>query len=262
MNDIYETMGYKRYPDDIVMPKTQKLTIYAFPEEYNYPQIQQLNNWFNLDVFNKNPEQKHIELEELVPKKFLDDNLNGKFSGKWIYVSLGSMGSVDLNLMDRLLKTLNKTNHKYIVSKGPRHYEFELSGNLWGERYLPQQEILPIVDLVITHGGNNTVTETFAQGKPMIILPLFADQHDNGQRLHETKWAIKLNPYSFTEEQMIESIDQLLNDNELKMKLDKASKRIRTSNKQEILCQLIDKILEQSEVDNKIKVNNIINGIH
>lgn len=245
-------MGYERYPNDLVMPNTQKLTIYAFPEEYNYPQIKKLTNWFNLEVFNGNPDQKHIKLEELVPKYFFDDDLNGTFTGKWIYVSMGSMGSVDLDLMNRLIKTLSKTNHKYIVSKGPRHYEYELTGNLWGERYLPQEEILPIVDLVITHGGNNTVTETFAQGKPMIILPLFADQHDNGQRLHETKWAIKLNTYSFTEQQMIESIDRLLNDHELKMKLDKASKRIRALNKHEILCQLIDEILEQSEDDKQM----------
>ena len=36
----------------------------------------------------------------------------------------------------------------------------ELRDGMWGEEFVPQPAILPQVDLVITHGGNNTVTES------------------------------------------------------------------------------------------------------
>lgn len=176
-NDFVESLGYDRYPNDIKTPRTAVMTVYACPEEWNYPAIQKKPDWFNLEVFNIKSSKNVPDLEMLLPKSFITENLNNNFSGKYIYVSLGSMGSVDLELMKRLLIALAKTSHKYIVSKGPLHAQFELPGaNQWGDRYLPQLDILPHVDLVITHGGNNSITEIFAQGKPTIVLPLFADQ--------------------------------------------------------------------------------------
>ena len=65
-----------------------------------------------------------------------------------------------------------------------------------GEAFLPQPAIIPQVDLVITHGGNNTVTESFHHGKPMVCLPLFWDQVDNAQRLAETGFGARLPAYA------------------------------------------------------------------
>jgi UDP:flavonoid glycosyltransferase YjiC (YdhE family) len=60
---------------------------------------------------------------------------------------------------------------------------------MWGESYVPQTRVLSLVDSVITHGGNNTVTETFSFGKSM---PLFVDQFDNAQRIEEKGYGIRL----------------------------------------------------------------------
>ena len=48
-------------------------------------------------------------------------------AGALVYLSLGSLGSADVGLMQRLVDVLGRTEHRYIVSKGPQHDTFELA---------------------------------------------------------------------------------------------------------------------------------------
>jgi UDP:flavonoid glycosyltransferase YjiC (YdhE family) len=81
-----------------------------------------------------------------------------------------------------------------------------------GAPIVPQTKVIPQVDLVITHGGNNTTTEALHFGKPMIVLPLFWDQYDNAQRMHELGLGLRLETYAFTDDQLIGAVDRLLAD--------------------------------------------------
>ena len=114
--------------------------------------------------------------------------------------------------MRRLVAVLGQTRHRFIVSKGPLADEYELPSNMWGAAQVPQTNVLPHVDLVITHGGNNTTTEAFHFGKPMILLPLFWDQYDNAQRVDELGYGVRLATYAFADEQLTGAVDRLLND--------------------------------------------------
>jgi UDP:flavonoid glycosyltransferase YjiC (YdhE family) len=96
------------------------------------------------------------------------------------------------------------------VSKGPLHAEYDLADNMVGAEFLPQTTLMPQVDAVITHGGNNTVTEALHFGKPMIVLPLFWDQYDNAQRMHELGFGVRLATYAFTEQEMHDAVDRVL----------------------------------------------------
>ena len=114
--------------------------------------------------------------------------------------------------MRRLVDVLSRAPHRFIVSKGPQHDEYELAENMWGAEFVPQPAILPLVDLVITHGGNNTTTECFHFGKPMLALPLFWDQYDNAQRVDETGFGVRLATYDFEDAELLGAIDRLLAD--------------------------------------------------
>ena len=122
-----------------------------------------------------------------------------------------------------------------------------LHDNQAGEGFLPQPAILPGVDLVITHGGNNTVTEAFHHGKPMIVLPLFWDQVDNAQRIDETGFGRRLATYDFRDEELTDAIDELLADGPLARRLIEMSTRIKSARGTVRAADLIERVARTGE---------------
>jgi UDP:flavonoid glycosyltransferase YjiC (YdhE family) len=112
------------------------------------------------------------------------------------------------------------------VSTGPLHAEIELAPNMWGAEFVPQTSVIPLADLVITHGGNNTTTECLHFGKPMIVLPLFWDQYDNAQRVDELGLGARLDTYGFSDGELTAAITRLLGDAALRERLARGAAQI------------------------------------
>lgn len=211
-NAWVQEQGAPPLPDLEFIHTSALMNLYVYPEMLDYIDRRPLNaTWHRLDSSVRETDGT-FEL----PAEMRDRDDGSAL----IYLSLGSLGSADVDLMRRLVDVLGRTPHRYIVSRGPRHDEYELASNMWGAELVPQTRVIPLVDLVITHGGNNTVTETFHFGKPMILLPLFWDQHDNAQRVHETGFGVRLDTYTFTDGDMGQALDRLLHDQSLRVRLD------------------------------------------
>jgi len=157
------------------------------------------------------------------------DTLGDDGDASLVYLSLGSLGSADVDLMRRLVDVLSRTRHRYVVSKGPRADEFELPDNMWGEARVPQTNVIPHCDLVVTHGGNNTTTEAFHFGKPMIVLPLFWDQYDNAQRVHELGLGVRLDTYAFEDDELRRAVDRLVGDQDVRSRAEGLGAAIRSA---------------------------------
>lgn len=164
-----------------------------------------------------------------------------------IYLSLGSLGSADVELMRELVALLADTPHRYLVSRGPRQDEYTLAANMTGAEFLPQTSILPHVDAVITHGGNNTVTECMWFGKPMLVLPIFWDQHDNAQRIDECGYGIRLPTYALTGASLTAAVTRLLTDERLRDRAAAAGRRLRRHPGTENAADLIERVARTGE---------------
>jgi MGT family glycosyltransferase len=229
-------LSYGRYGPDLIA-ESRWLNLYSYPAEVDYARERFLApTWHRLDSTVRAAETTW-ELPEHLRNR----------DGALIYLSLGSLGSADVGLMQRLVDLLATTEHRVIVSKGPLADQISLHDNQTGEGFLPQPAILPQVDLVITHGGNNTVTEAFHHGKPMIVLPLFWDQVDNAQRIDETGFGRRLATYDFRDEELTDAIDELLADGALARRLIAMSERIKATKGTVRAADLIERVARTGE---------------
>ncbi len=229
--------GAPALPEGEFIHSSSFLNLYIYPDEIDYPRARPLDaTWHNLGSSVRTTD----------PPFSLPAELDGG-DGSLIYLSLGSLGSGDVPLMEQLVEVLGATPHRFIVSKGPQHAEYELAGNMAGEEFLPQTSLLPDVDLAITHGGNNTVTECLHFGVPTIVLPLFWDQHDNAQRIDETGCGVRLPTYTFEPEAMSAAIDRLTADHALASRLDTISAGLRARPGNQRAAELIARLAETGE---------------
>jgi MGT family glycosyltransferase len=187
--------GAPPLPEGEFVHESPHLDLYLYPAEVDYPRSQPLGQvWHRLDAC----------VREAPPWEPPPGD------GKIVYLSLGSLGSGDIELMQRLVGFLAETPHRVVVSMGPQHEQLELAGNMTGAEFLPQPSVLPHADVVITHGGNNTVTECLYFGRPMVVLPLFWDQYDNAQRIDELGLGVRLPPYEVDGAELRPAVDGLL----------------------------------------------------
>jgi MGT family glycosyltransferase len=208
--------GAPPLPDLEFIHQSERLNLYVYPEAADYRRSHApAPTWHRLESSVRRTEEAWDVPEELAGE------------GALVYLSLGSLGSADVELMRRLVAVLADTPHRYVVSKGPRADEFELPDNMWGQARVPQTNVIPHCDLVITHGGNNTTTEAFHFGKPMIVLPLFWDQYDNAQRVHELGLGVRLDTYAFEDDDLRRAVDRLVADDNLRARMDAVGKAIR-----------------------------------
>lgn len=226
--------GAPTLPELEFIHSSREANLYVYPEEIDYTDTRPLDStWHRMDSSVRDTDGEFV-LPEIASKRPSGSAL--------IYLSLGSLGSADVDLMRRLVSILGKTRHRIIVSKGPQHDTYSLTENMYGSEFLPQTKVIPQVDLVITHGGNNTVTESLHYGKPMIVLPLFWDQYDNAQRVDETGVGVRLSTYAFKDHELTDAIEKLISDTALHTRLKAMSERIQESDGIKLAANVIESV--------------------
>jgi len=145
-----------------------------------------------------------------------------------VYLSFGSLGSGDVGLLKRLITALGKLAYRALVNVGAYKNQYQnLPANVIVESWFPQPSVIPQMDVVIHHGGNNSFTECLLFGKPAIVMPFAWDGHDNATRVQETGHGFKLTRADWSEASLAARLYDCLHDPAVRARLSATSAQMR-----------------------------------
>ena len=75
-------------------------------------------------------------------------------------------------------------------------------------------------------------------------MPLFADQFDNAQRVHEKGFGIKLNAHRCTKEELMNATNKFIENYDLALRLKKISERIKVEVKLGKVSEFIEQLIK------------------
>jgi len=147
-----------------------------------------------------------------------------------IYVSFGSLGSGDTELLKRIIAVMGTLPYRALVNVGDYMDQYEsVPPNVIIDKWFPQPSVIPQVDAVIHHGGNNSFNEALFFGKPAIIMPFCWDGLDNAARIHDTGYGDQLPRYTWTDEQLSGMIARLIADQGMAKRLGEVAKHMQSA---------------------------------
>jgi UDP:flavonoid glycosyltransferase YjiC (YdhE family) len=105
-----------------------------------------------------------------------------------IYLTLGTVAFGAVEVLTRAAREISELDVDVLVAVGPEGDPSvlgELPSNVRLERFVAQAKVLPLVDLIVHHGGTGTVLGAAEVALPQLILPQGADQFVNARILSE-----------------------------------------------------------------------------
>ncbi len=129
-----------------------------------------------------------------------------------VYFTLGTFDTHH-DLYERVLEGLRELAVSVVMTIGERNDPADFGpqpANVRIERFIPQEEVLPYSDLVVSHAGSGTLLGAFSHGLPLISLPMGADQPYNARRCAELGLGQTLDAVSVTPREVRKAAEQVL----------------------------------------------------
>ncbi|RUV18637.1 glycosyltransferase [Mesorhizobium sp. M7A.F.Ca.MR.245.00.0.0] len=140
--------------------------------------------------------------------------------GPLVYVSFGSLGAMDVGLIERMLAVFDRLPARFIVNVGGLRDAYRaVPDNVYLDAWFPQPSVVAKSDLFIHHGGNNSFCEALRFGVPSLIMPYCWDGHDNARRAGETGVGDHIGRDAWTEGVLERAILGLLADDAMRARL-------------------------------------------
>ncbi|WP_158795364.1 glycosyltransferase [Pedobacter sp. L105] len=127
-----------------------------------------------------------------------------------VFVSLGTL-LVDIRaaFFQKLVEAFANAPLTIIAATSPDIFE-QWPDNFIVSSFVPQAELMPKMDVVICHGGFNTVNDTFINGLPMLITPIAYDHFHTAKLIEDAGCGIKIRYKRLRIEDLKKAVFELL----------------------------------------------------
>jgi MGT family glycosyltransferase len=130
-----------------------------------------------------------------------------------VLVSFGSLGAMDVALIQRMIDVFATLPFRFIVNAGPWRDDYaRVPDNVLLESWFPQPSVVEKTTVFIHHGGNNSFCEALYYGVPSLVMPYCWDGHDNARRAAETGTGLALDRYGWSDGELADAITSLAGD--------------------------------------------------
>lgn len=162
-----------------------------------------------------------------------------------VYLSFGSLGVADVDLIQRMIEVLWRAPYRVLVNVGAYLDRYGAPPeNVRLASWFRQAALMPHCDVVIQHGGNNSLMETLFHGKAPLVMPFVWDGHDNAQRVNDTGHGIGMHRYEWSDAELIANIERLLTDEAIHARLRETSAWMQAHDGRALAAQRIDALLQ------------------
>jgi UDP:flavonoid glycosyltransferase YjiC (YdhE family) len=130
-----------------------------------------------------------------------------------VYATLGTGFNNTPGVFEAIIEGLRDEPVNLIVTVGRDRDAAEFGAqpaNVHIERYIPQSLLFPYCELVVSHGGWNTILAGFSFGLPQVVVPLGADQPQHARRCVLLGVGVAIEPAGLTPEAVRDAVREVL----------------------------------------------------
>jgi MGT family glycosyltransferase len=127
-----------------------------------------------------------------------------------ILVSLGTLNAAVAGDFHRRVVSAFDGAALQVILTGSDDVATPVPRNFIVRQFVPQVRVLAEVDAVVCHGGHNTVVESLAAGRPLVVLPIVADQPEIAERVAAAGLGIRLGFWEASPAELRDSVLRLL----------------------------------------------------
>jgi UDP:flavonoid glycosyltransferase YjiC (YdhE family) len=130
-----------------------------------------------------------------------------------VAVTLGTVNAHRIDLLRPIVEGAASLDVDVVVGLGADPATLgPVPPNVRVEAYVPMSALLTTAAAVVHHGGAGTTMTALAAGRPMIVVPIAADQFENSQAAVRTGAAIELDGRSLTADRVAGAARRLLDE--------------------------------------------------